>query len=246
MRWGRVVTDLAYDSAKAADYLMSRPGFPVLSAAHVDPVTHKKGVFETRSFPHPVDRQAMITWIEERQGKANIYYSLNPVRMPLSTKAERTDIARVESLHIDLDPRAGESQEDAQKRCTAQLEAYRMPPTTFIGSGGGVQGISDLEDGIDIGGDILKAEDAKLYNLQLERELGGDHCHNIDRILRVPYTVNVADTKKLHKGRHDAVATIIKSGGPKYPLSAFMKAAPTKATAKLPKVGTNAVAKARD
>ncbi len=48
-----------------------------------------------------------------------------------------------------------------------------------------MQGIWDLkpEDHIVINGDVAKAEDAKLYNLQLERDLGGDHCHNIDRVL---------------------------------------------------------------
>jgi hypothetical protein len=39
----------------------------------------------------------------------------------------------------------------------------------------------------------------------LERDLGGDNCHNIDRILRVPFTTNVADSKKLAKSRKDAV-----------------------------------------
>jgi hypothetical protein len=28
--------------------------------------------------------------------------------------------------------------------------------------------------------------------MQLERELGGDTCHNIDRMLRIPYTANLA------------------------------------------------------
>lgn len=33
----------------------------------------------------------------------NVYYSLNPTRGPITKKAKKTDIARVEYLHVDID-----------------------------------------------------------------------------------------------------------------------------------------------
>ena len=52
-----------------------------------------------------------------------------------------------------------------------------------------------------IDGKEAQYEDAKLYNVQLELLFGGDNCHNVDRILRLPGTINIPDAKKLKKGR---------------------------------------------
>lgn len=113
-----------HDTNAAVEFICGRPGFPVLTAVHVDPKTFAKGRIETRSFPHPVDRKALHDWIEARQGGANIYFALNPLIKPMDKKAERTDLASITSLHVDLDPWAGESQTDAMVRIKAQIEAY--------------------------------------------------------------------------------------------------------------------------
>ena len=68
-------------------------------------------------------------------------------------------------------------------------------------SGGGYQAFWKLETPISINGDLGRAEDAKRYNQQLELLFGGDNCHNVDRIMRLPGTVNVPDERKRTKGR---------------------------------------------
>jgi hypothetical protein len=220
----------SYDSTRAVDFILSLPpGTRNVCFAHIDAQTKKKGLFECVPI---TSREALIADIERRQGKANSYYSFNPlISQPVDArgrpkKAGRTHIKEVVGFHVDLDPDPGESQDDALKRIVEQLETYRIRPSIVIASGGGVQAVWLLETPIEIGGDVARAEEVKLYNMQLQRELGGDTCHNIDRMLRIPYTVNLADEKKIKKGRHDAVAFVVWNEETRYPIRRFTKARP--------------------
>jgi len=44
------------------------------------------------------------------------------------------------------------------------------------------------------------------YNIVLEQTLGADRCHNIDRIMRLPGTINLPNRKKRLAGREPALA----------------------------------------
>lgn len=156
----------------------------------------------------------------------NVYFTVNPVTRELHKKPERVDIARVAYLHVDIDPRAPEPNEpdlDAHNAREREriLKLFKDPPdpipqpTGCIFSGGGYQGFWRLEDSIQIVGDteaerLASAEDAKRYNLQLEWAFGcADACHNIDRIMRLPGTINWPNAKKRAKGRKPARASVV-------------------------------------
>ncbi len=192
----------------------------------IDP--DKKGI-ETRTFMGD-QTEALTAWLDKWNGVRNIYFSEAEPLRPMSKKCERTDIRRVWYLHVDVDPRAGEDLEDEQARalalCTTNLPDGVPEPTFVVFSGGGYQAHWRLEEPIVIDGDLDKAEDAKLYNVQLERLFAADNCHNIDRIMRLPGTVNVPDQKKRKKGRTETLALVYKSSGLSYPISAFGKAQP--------------------
>ena len=66
-------------------------------------------------------------------------------------------------------------------------------PEAGIYAGFGDFGFWRLEVAIPVNGDLQLAEDAKRYNQQLELIFGGDNCHNIDRIMRLPGTINVPE-----------------------------------------------------
>lgn len=209
-------------TADAVSFLQRfRPAGPWL-LTWIDP--NKKGI-ETRTF---TEAAAAAAWIEKYNGQRNIYFSVNPATRPLSKKAEREDIAAVEYLHVDIDPRAGEDLTAERERALKLLQEppEGIPQPTFIVfSGGGYQGFWKLADPIPINGDLAKAEDAKRYNLQLETVLGGDKCHNVDRIMRLPGTVNLPDEKKRKKGREIALAALTAEYPENvWPVSAFTKA----------------------
>jgi hypothetical protein len=53
----------------------------------------------------------VYSFLREHNGKRNLYYSVNPAKGPMSKKAAKTDIAAVEYLLSDLDPRDDETPE---------------------------------------------------------------------------------------------------------------------------------------
>jgi hypothetical protein len=155
----------------------------------------------------------------------NVYYALNPTVRKIDKKMRKVDVARVEWLHVDLDPRVPDERERAdleghntreRARIRAKLQSPPAPtaqPHVCVDSGGGYQGLWRLLDPIQITGETdadreASCEEAERYSLALEWALGGDHCHNADRILRLPGTVNHPDEKKRAKGRVRAMAKV--------------------------------------
>ncbi len=217
---------LSGDTAVAVEFLQSWPGYPVLSASHTELATGKKGLFETKSFPPPTDWNAVAKWIDDRQSKANLYFSVNPPLHAIDKKSEKANIARIDALHVDSDVRPRENQEEGTARIIAMFESYKVPPSLIISSGGGAQAFWILETPFEINGDITKAAEAECLNRQLERDNQGDNCFNVDRIMRLPGTINIPNATKIRKGRKPALARVHSYPGTKYPLSAFTMAEP--------------------
>jgi len=183
------------------------------------------GLTETVTFPCQ-DWHLVTRWVDDRQGKKNIYFQVNPARRALSSKSSKEDIARMSWLHIDIDPRAGEDIEQERKRALSMLKKYKPAPTVIIDSGGGYQGFWRLQDSpkLEINGSVEKAKELEAYNVQLEKEFNADHCHNVDRIMRLPGTVNIPNKKKVRKGRVPVVSALIEFTDRDYPLSDFIPA----------------------
>jgi hypothetical protein len=92
------------------------------------------------------------TFVQQHNGKQNLYYSVNPTRGPVSKKAAKTDIAAIEYLLADLDPNDGETTEDAKTRYLKQLNGDFEPrPTAIVDSGNGIQCLLRLTDRIVLG-----------------------------------------------------------------------------------------------
>jgi hypothetical protein len=201
-----------------------KPGGPwVLTAIAPDRKRIETMTFQVGAEP------SMAHWIAERDGKANLYFQINPAQRDLDKKAQRRDIKEVRWLHVDLDARAGEELEAERTRIlgllTDHLPKGVPPPTAVVDSGGGYWGFWRLAEPIQIGGELARAEDAKRYNQQLEMLFGADNCHNIDRIARLPGTANIPDAKKLAKGRRQALAALVEFHDDRvYPLGVFTPA----------------------
>lgn len=223
--------DVKPQTVKAVTFLKAWPTYPVLTAIFVDPTTGEKGRIETQAFPPgpsgEVDWRAVFSWVDSRNGKANLYFLVNPLREPKNNKASRTDLAALVALHIDVDVRVGEDQAEGIARIVTTFNSYKVPPSLITSSGGGAQAFWLLDPPLALDGTKEAAEDAKLFNVQIERDLDGDHCHNIDRIMRLPGTVNIPNALKIKKGRKPALAHVIDfDPARRFPLASFDKAAP--------------------
>lgn len=189
--------------------------------------TDRKGI-DSQSFT-PKQIPKLERWLEDYNGERNIYFHVNSTLGGSFRKARRENVKALDFLHVDIDPRAGEDIASEQSRClgllTDKLPEGVPEPTFVIFSGGGYQGFWRLEEPVPIDGDLDRAEDAKLYNMQLELLFGADNCHNIDRIMRLPGTINLPDARKKKKGRVPVLATLHSHNEVAYPIETFTKAA---------------------
>jgi hypothetical protein len=161
--------------------------------------------------PERID--AAMAFLAEHNGRHNLYYSVAAPSGALRKKASKADIAYTRYLHVDLDPRAGENDAEERDRLrallTEKLPSEVPPPTTIVFSGGGLQALWRLAEPVTINGDVAACANLERYNRGLEFALGGDHCHDVSRILRLPGTTNIPDARKRAKGRQPAVATLV-------------------------------------
>ena len=205
----------------------------VLTALQVDPPEGKRKEAPTETF-YPGDDVA--AWLRKYEGGThNIYFSVNKPKMPCTKKASRLEIEEMCFLHVDVDPRTpapdadkAQHNRDERERILALL-TDKLPegvpkPSAVTYSGGGYWGFWRLTEPFPIRESADRYEEAKLYNLQLEVLFGADSCHNVDRIARLPGTINYPDEKKRAKGRTAALAEVIYTADDAHPFSNFTKA----------------------
>lgn len=142
---------------------------------------------------------AVEAWVKKHNGTWNLYFTVNSLRQPIDKKPSRADIKSMDWLHVDIDVQAGEGLQAGLERIRALRPEGVPPPTGTIFSGGGYQLYWKLKEPFIIDGEESKYQEAKLYNVFLEQAYGGDSCHNVDRIMRLPGTMNLPTKKKLQK-----------------------------------------------
>ena len=200
-----------------------RAGPWVLTAIQID-----KKAIDTATF-RITDREDLTAWLEKFNGVRNIYFHVNPTLRDMRSKALKEDVKSMDWLHVDIDPEGGRDLDTERDRIlgllTEDLPNGIPEPTVIIFSGGGYQGFWKLQEPIPIDGSTEASQEAELYNKRLEQIFGGDHCHNVDRIMRLPGTINVPDAKKLKAGRIKEEAALLKFDQKlTYPIKQFRKA----------------------
>jgi len=203
-----------HDPARALAFLrLLYPEGPwVVTCIEVD----QRGIY-TETFGPKRERE-LAEFLRAHAG-CNCYYSVNrPIQGDVTSKLDRESIDSVWYLHVDIDPRACPSGEEPAKHLAAEQARIRallesppanIPRPTFaVRSGGGWNAGWQLDEPIQIGGDLARAESAKLYNLALELAFGADSTHDISRILRLPATVNYPNARKRARGRVPALSEL--------------------------------------
>ena len=218
------MSDITPNYQSSLDFLRkwSPDGWWVLTAIQPDT---KRIDTQTFSNDRPGD---VLEWLRKMGADRNVYFHVNPTTRPMKKKALREDMKSMSWLHVDIDPRAGEDIEEERERALRMLRetpaGVAGPPTVIIDSGGGYQGFWRLEEPIEINGVVEVAEEAKLYNLQVELIFGADNCHNIDRIMRLPGTINRPDERKRAKGRVERLAQVVEFNENTYAITDWTKA----------------------
>ncbi|HWK13746.1 MAG TPA: AAA family ATPase [Rhizobiaceae bacterium] len=173
------------------------------------------GPITGRTF-EPGDRAGMEAFVEQHNGVANLYYSDNePKEGAPHKKLAKSDIAAVRVVHGDIDPDAGGDMAVQRDKALALVQSLPVPPSIITDSGGGIQVFWRLAEKVPVSdGDTQQIE---ALNDGVCAAIGGDPAvKNIDRIMRLPFTVNIPTKSKLkkHPGRQPRMAMVISDGGP--------------------------------
>ena len=142
----------------------------------------------------------------ENASSRNCYWTVNVTTVGLNKKPAKKDIAAARFAHADIDPPKGSAGMD-KGAALAGLLALDLVPSFVIDSGNGLQPLWRLAYAPK---DWLPIED---INRAIAKKLGADNCQNIDRLLRVPGTINWPDAKKLAKGRVPVPTSLAYDGG---------------------------------
>ena len=130
----------------------------------------------------------------------NIYWTVNYVRPGLHNKPTKADITHARFVHVDIDPpKTGGAFNKGE--ITAALLEIDQPPSFVIDSGGGLQAFWRLD------GPCQNLQSIEGINTQARDWFEADACQNIDRLMRVPGSVNYPNKSKLARGRTPCLAS---------------------------------------
>jgi hypothetical protein len=101
-----------------------------------------------------------------------------------------------------------------------RIETLGIPPTMLVHSGNGLQVWWLFHQPAAIT-DEWPAERFEAINIGLAQRLGGDHVHDLARVLRVPGTINLPDAKKRARGCVPVMARLLSLDGPIYDSDEF-------------------------
>ncbi len=152
-------------------------------------------------------------------GTANVYVGACPRFRRGGTK---NDVNTVVAFWADLDFHQIDPNRDlALELAYRRIEALGIRPTMLVHSGNGLQVWWLLHQPAEIT-DEWSIERFESINNGLAQRLGGDHVHDLGRVLRVPGTMNLPTTKKRERGCVPVMARLLSSNGPTYDPSDFV------------------------
>jgi Protein of unknown function (DUF3987) len=211
----------------------------------------------------PSQRDAATAWIEDRQGRKNIYTSVNraaPTAL-VGLRLAKKDIGSLRAVPLDIDPakiKGGDasgknfSQERARLLTVVNaIAGESCPPTWIVDSGGGYQAWWQLAEPLP-----ATAENVALIEgigRTIQARYHGDAVWDAARIMRLPGTINVPSPDKAAQGRSPTLSSVLPlSNCRPVTIEALRAWAPPTTTvrakqdSKLPEIDMDAVGEADD
>lgn len=192
-----------------------RPGGPwVLTAIEVDPL-NKDAPTPTATLTSP---DAVRRWIHDHSGgRWNLYFTPNVTRGPVRKKPSKGDMAAAVALFCDVDPRVAEPLDPERARIARLFDDWERDgrklafprPSVTIDSGGGMQGFFLLAEPVPLDGDGVEEVEARGSGIRAA--VDGDAVQNVDRVMRLPGTVNWPSAKKRRAGRVPRLARVVEA-----------------------------------
>ncbi|SFP31544.1 AAA family ATPase [Tranquillimonas alkanivorans] len=221
--------DAVPSAEKAAEFLSAVAGEGPIAVAQIVP---DAGGVNGATFNLPEQRSALEAWIAEREGRANLYYSLNTPapaeeRRGKAGRLTEADVTHIRGVAVDVDPRPGSLEEERARLVQmAQKEAANFfgSPTAIVDSGGGVQMLWLFDKPMKHTPEAAEAVKAQARGLG--QRFGSDAVQSLEHLFRLPFTRNLPDAKKRARGRREATARLLDMSGDRHTLEGLRHIAP--------------------
>ncbi|WP_177282639.1 AAA family ATPase [Devosia enhydra] len=173
-------------------------------------------------------------YIRAHNGSRNLYFSVNePMTGAPDGKLAKRHISQIRAVCLDLDPAKPEAGADPAEHFKAErtsllakaeaLKGQQCPPTLLVDSGGGVQAfwiLADKMSAADCG------EEAEALGAGISQALDGDAVQNIDRIMRLPGTLNIPSPAKRLRGQVEKRAMLLENSGGRFTIEQIARVYP--------------------
>jgi hypothetical protein len=140
-------------------------------------------------------------WIDRWQGKRNLYFTANEARL-MDKKPAKTDMTRIWAYFTDADPDTSQGYAVGRAHLMGEMLLRftdgDLPASVVIDSGNGLQALWLRVDGEPIAKGAIEAFEA--INKPFSELMGSQGTYNVDRLLRIPGTINLPNKAKLKKG----------------------------------------------
>jgi hypothetical protein len=170
------------------------------------------------TFLSPVQWDLVRAWIDERQGRKNLYTSVNSAsaNAPVGQRLSAADIGHIRAIVLDVDPKkikggdpSGENFNSERRRLNREVafplaKNPNCPPTWLVDSGGGYQAWWQLAEPLPATPENVAL--VERIGRTIASRYGGDPVWDVPRIMRLPGTINVPSPDKAAQGRSDALA----------------------------------------
>jgi hypothetical protein len=153
---------------------------------------------------------ATAEWVERLNAEGyNIYFTLNLPNAGLTKKPSKREIVELRALAADIDAKNGRSLDEA----FALIGRVKVPPNLVIATGGGFQPIWKFAEPLPATDENIRRVEA--LGRRIVRLTGSDPIQNIDRILRMPFTLNYPNAAKRAAGRVPCLSGLVLTDDPR-------------------------------
>lgn len=201
------MSDLAPDTSAAIEWLRAwhGPTGPWL-VLEINPSVENPTV-PGRTF---TTEDSLREYLDDRNGIVNLYFVPNVIDGTPRTTPKKEEIAYLLAIYVDLDlPRSGPYSTPTPEnfeRLLDRIRALDPPPTAIIYSGGGYQAFWRLPAPL---ARVDNLEMIEATGQAIARELESDAVQNVNRLMRLPGTINVPSAAKVARGRVPALARVV-------------------------------------
>lgn len=159
------------------------------------------------------DEASLRSYLDDRIGTVNLYFIPNRVQPnTVKTTPKKEHVTTLHALYVDLDlAKSGPQSRPTEENFAGLLQriyALEPRPTVIVFSGGGFQAFWVFPEPLPAAEYLDQVE---ATSKAIGKSLRSDSVQNVNRLMRLPGTVNVPNAAKRHRGRVPTEATVVEA-----------------------------------